>query len=149
VDYWDGYPPEYQRRDVATGTMLAWRQPPADEFDGWMWALNWRTGHLYASGRHGLTVLDAATFEPVGRLPKLVNREAWFVVLDPDRPLAYVAWQSGIGPTQNIVLTAFDTNTLVTIGSMELPVNVNILGMALGPRPPATAALSAVSLGPP
>ncbi len=143
VDYWDGYPPEYQRRDVATGAMLAWRQPPADEFTGWIWALNWRTGHLYAGGRHGLTVLDATTLEPVGRIPKLVNREAWFVALDPDRPLAYVAWQSGIGPTQNIVLTAFDTNTLVTVGSMELPVNANILGMALGPRPPATASLSA------
>ena len=65
------------------------------------------------------------------------------MAVNPNCPLAYVAWQSRIGPKQTIVLTAFDTNTLVTVGSMELPFNADILGLALGPRPPASAALSA------
>ena len=148
VDYWDGYPPEYQRRDVATGAMLAWREAPWIEFEGYFVVFDPRAGHLYLGSQGGIVVIDAATLLPVGRIPKLVNREASAVAVDPDLPLAYVAWQSRIGPKQNIVLTAFDTNTLVTVGSMELPVNADILGMALGPRPPATAALSAAIAGP-
>ena len=145
--YWDWeapfYPSEYQRFDVATGALMAMRVGPVGEFDGSLWQFNPQTDHLYAGTGDGILVLDADTLQPVGRIQKLANRVASAMVVDPDRPLAYVAWQSRIGPKQTIVLTAFDTNTLVTVGSMELPFNADILGMALGPRPPASAALSA------
>ncbi len=124
------------------------RVGPVGEFDGSLWKLNSHTDHLYAGAGGGILVLDADTLQPVGRIQKLANREASAVAVDPDRPLAYVAWQSRIGPKQTIVLTAFDTNTLVTVGSMELPFNADILGLALGPRPPASAALSAGVAGP-
>jgi hypothetical protein len=143
LDYWGEYPPEYQRRDVATGATLAWRVAPWDEFEGYFVVYDPRTARLYLGSQGGVVIIDAATLQPVGRIQKLATREAAAVVVDPDRPLAYVAWQSRVGPKQTIVVTAFDTTTLATVGSMELPLSADVLGMALGPRPPATAALSA------
>ena len=124
--------------------MLAWRQAPADEFDGWVWGLNSRTGHFYAGGRNGLTVLDAATFEPLGRIPRHDNQWMSFMAIDPDRSLGYIAWQSSSPQQDLITLTAFDTRTLVTVGAMTLPLSGYFVGMVLGPRPPAVSNLAIV-----
>ena len=98
------------------------------------------TGHLYAGSSFGIVVLDANTFAEIGRIaspdPGLFPR----VAFDPEQPHAYIAWYRPIGGPMRVSLV--HTGTLATLASIEMPVDGQLVGMALGPRPPRVSALS-------
>ena len=84
--------PKFRRYDVATGALLAERGPLRAGFDGWLFALQPRDGHLYAGVRSGILVLDASTLQDVGRIASPHPSLYATMALDPDRPEAYIAW---------------------------------------------------------
>ena len=53
---------------------------------------------------------------------------------------AYVAWRRYIGATD--ARLPHHTGTLVTLESIEIPVDGQLVGMTLGPRPPGVSALN-------
>ena len=93
------------------------------------------TGHLYAGNWSGIVVLDADTLAEVGRIasphPALLPK----VAFDPEQPHAYIAWPRAGGGALRVSLV--HTGTLATLGSIEIPIDGDLVGMALGPRPPA------------
>ena len=98
------------------------------------------TGHLYAGASFGIVVLDANTLAEIGRIasphPALFPR----VAFDPEQPHAYIAWYRPIGGPMRVSLV--HTGTLATLASIEIPVDGQLVGMALGPRPPRVSDLS-------
>ena len=122
--------------------MLAHRVAPYDEYGGGLWGANWLAGQVYVSGSTGITVLDLTTLQPIGLIPRFGNRYPAHGVLDAERSLLYLAWPAP-SADQRTVLTGVDTRTLATIGTMEIAVGRHeLVGMALGPRPPRVSALS-------
>ena len=135
-----GNPVWYRRFDVATGALLAERQ--SFEAGTSLWAYNEMTGHLYAGSSFGIVVLDANTLAEVGRIAR--PHPALFpkVAFDPDQPHAYIAWYSYIGGPMRVSLV--HTGTLATLASIDIPVDGQLVGIALGPRPPRVSDLSAL-----
>ena len=134
----DGDPTRYRRFDVATGALLAERQ--AREVATSLWAYNEMTGHLYVGNWFGIVVLDANTFAEIGRIaspyPALFSR----VAFDPEQPHAYIACSET--QRRRVRVSLVHTGTLATLGSIEIPVDGDLVDMALGPRPPRVSALS-------
>ena len=136
----DGDPAIYRRFDVATGALLAERQ--GSEVATSLWAYNGMTGHLYVGNWSGIVVLDANTLAEIGRIasphPALLPK----VAFDPEQPHVYIAWPRGSGGALRVSLV--HTGTLATLGSIEIPIDGDFVGMALGPRPPRVSDLSAL-----
>ena len=108
-----------------------------------MWAFNETTGHLYAGTWGGILVIDANTLIEIGWIggphPAVLPKMA----LDPQQPHAYIAWpRDTVQPTVQVSLV--HTGTLATLGSIEIPVDSALAGLALGPRPPRVSDLSAL-----
>jgi len=137
---------KFRRYDVATGAVLAERAAP-DGFDGWLFDYNRATGHLYVGVRSGIHVLDASTLQDVGRIASPHPSLYATMALDPDRPDAYIAWSGLIDGRAVVRVSLLDTVTLATVGSLDIPTTGEVLGMALGPRPPRVSDLSALVTG--
>ena len=140
-DYaYDGDLAVFRRFDVATGAVLAERT--GTELFVFLWAYDETAGRLWVGGWHGITVLDANTLAEIGRIaspyPTLLPRLAF----DPHLQHAYIAWRRDIvGP---IRVSLVHTGTLATLASIDVPVDGDVVGIALGPRPPRVLGLSVV-----
>ena len=145
TDFWGYDPTVFRRFDVATGALLAERVESTPEFDGSLWGYNPMTGHLYAGAQSGILVLDAITLTEVGRIgsphPALHPTRA---ALDQDLPYTYVAWAGQIDGRPVMRLSLVHTGTLATLGSIEIPIDGALVGLTLGPRPPALSDLNVV-----
>jgi hypothetical protein len=134
----DGDPTIYRRFDVASGALLAERQ--GFEVATSLWAYNQMTGHLYVGNWSGIVVLDANTLAEIGRIasphPALLPK----VAFDPELPHAYIAFPRDNG--RSVHLSLVDTVTLATLGSVEVPTEGGLVGLALGPRPPRVSGLN-------
>jgi len=134
-------PTVYRRFEVATGRVLAERVVLPEEFDGLLWLFDHRLRRIYASNFGVIIALDADTLHPVGEIraphPETPLPE---MVLDPDLPRAYVLWW---GPhTSRITITQINPTTLAAEASGSLALDSAVVGMALGPRPPAVSDLA-------
>ena len=141
---WEGYEPVFKRFDVATGALLAERQG-GPGFDGALWHYNPATGHVYAGTQGAILVLDANTLQEVGRIPTPSPSLpfAW-MALDPDRPEAYIGWHRRFDNRSVVRVSLVHTGTFATIGSYDIPIDGEFVGMALGPRPPRVSDLGAL-----
>jgi hypothetical protein len=134
----DGDATIYRRFDVATGALLAEQQ--GLEVATSLWAYNQMTGHLYVGNWSGIVVLDAKTLEEIGRIASPFP--AWLpkVAFDRELPHAYIAFPRDSG--RAVHLSLVNTVTLATLGSVEIPIDSPLVGIALGPRPPRVSALN-------
>ena len=87
-----GGPTVYRRIDVATGALLAERSGSHTAFWGVQPAYDRRFGRLYTGDDSTVLVLDATTLTEIGRIDGPAPGMRSSIVLDPDRPEAYVAW---------------------------------------------------------
>ena len=136
----DGDPALYRRFDVATGALLAERQ--GSEVAVSLWAYNQMTGHLYVGSWSGIVVLDANTLAEIGRIasphPALMPK----VAFDPEQPHAYIAWPRDGGGALRV--SVVHTGTFATLASLDILFDGQLVGLALGPRPPRLSSLSVV-----
>ena len=128
----------YRRFDVATGALLAERRGSTSSVD--MWQYNEATGHLFAGMGTGILVIDATTLAEIGWIGRPLPWMSAKMALDPDQPYAYVVWRRESGYPVRVSLV--HTGTLATLGSIEIPLDGALLGIALGPRPPRVSELT-------
>jgi hypothetical protein len=134
-----------QRFEVLTGTLLA--QSEALPGAGTALAHDARTGRLVAITSLGVVVMDGDTLMRLGGFPAPLNASPSQLVMDPQKPEAYIVWDTGrLGAARNI-LTLVNTETFVTIAEAVLPGDQSVSGMVLGPRPPRAMNLVSTQAG--
>ncbi len=135
--------PVFRRYDVATGAILAAQPGTADDrFDGAM-LVDSRTGDLFADARDGVHVLDGATLATVARVASPYPGGSARFVFDPDRPVMYVVWTGALGTGgYRSRIAMIDTTSFATLAEADLPLDIAVVGMVMGPRPPRAVALS-------
>ena len=137
---YDGDPAVFRRFDVATGAVLA--QRTGTELVVFLWAYDETAGQLWVGGWNGdhRARREHARRDRPDRQP-LPDATAQ-AGLDPHLPHAYIAWRRDIvGP---IRVSLVHTGTLATLASIDVPVDGDVVGIALGPRPPRVSGLSVV-----
>ncbi len=141
-----GGPTVYRRIDVATGALLAERSGPPSAFWGVQPNYDRRYDRLYTGDDSRVLVLDATTLTEVGRIDGPAPGLSSSIVLDPDRPEAYVAWwrYSEERFRQTVHVYRISTATLAILESLQLPVDGLVVGLTIGPRPPALSDLNVV-----
>jgi hypothetical protein len=132
------------RYDVATGALLARRSFTGNPtgpltFDS-------RTGQLYLGVQDqdtSIQIYNGETLADVGRLlAPTRNSYPPIVVIDSDRPAAYVVWKpDDVSLRSRIVL--YDTDRFTAAAEADLGNDTRVVGMALGPRPPRAENLTA------
>ena len=135
---YDGDLAVFRRFDVATGAVLAERT--GTELVVFLWAYDETAGQLWVGGWNGVAVLDANTLAEIGRIASPYPTQQPKLTLDPHLPHAYIAWRRDIvGP---IRVSIVHTGTLATLASIDIPVDGDVVGIALGPRPPRVSELT-------
>jgi len=139
-------PTVYRRFDVASGAILAQRSGRPAWFWGEQPACDRRFGRLFVGDRSTVLALDATTLAEIGRVEGPAPELFWSIVLDPERPEAYVAWwrYSEERYRQTVLISRISTETLAILASLHMPVDGRVIGLALGPRPPALSDLNVV-----
>ncbi len=141
-----GDPTVYRRIDVATGALLAERSGPPSFFWGVEPAYDRRFGRLFIGNGSTVLALDATTLTEIGRVEGPAPGMLWSIVLDPERPEAYVAWWRYAEERyrQTVQVSRVSTETLAILESVQVPVDGRVIGLTLGPRPPALSDLNVV-----
>ena len=141
-----GGPTVYRRIDVATGALLAERSGPPSAFWGVQPTYDRRLGRLYTGDDSTVLVLDATNLTEIGRINGPAPGMSSSIVLDPERPEAYVAWwrYSEERYRQTVHVYRVSTETLAILESLQLPVDGLVVGLTIGPRPPALSDLNVV-----
>ena len=105
-----------------------------------------RLGRLYTGDDSTVLVLDATTLTEIGRIDGPAPGMRSSIVLDPERPEAYVAWwrYSEERYRQTVHVYRVSTETLAILESLQLPVDGLVVGLTIGPRPPALSDLNVV-----
>ena len=134
------------RYDVASGQLLA-RRAIADATPFGPMAVDPRTGRLYlgvTSTTPGIRVFDGDTLGDVATLPAPVMPGRPNLVIDPDRPAAYVVWNASVGTGGwRSIIFVYDTNGFAVVAQADLGNDSLVNGMVLGPRPPRAENLTA------
>lgn len=160
-----GHPPIqgaiYTRFEAATGATMATRLVPGAAVPHTL-MVDPRTGRLYASGGGGFLVFDPTTFDALGvvatPLPPLPEREPYAgesvrveLVFDPHHPRAFLLATRRMRPDRGepgvTRIDIVDTNTCALLGGADLGMEVGPAHLAVVPRPPAPATLSAEVVG--
>ena len=72
----------------------------------------------------------------MGRLSAPIRDVRASVVLDPDRPSAYVVWNTVATTPLRSRITLYETDAFNVVAEADLGNDTPVVGMALGPRPP-------------
>jgi hypothetical protein len=138
------------RYDVASGQLVAQRVI-ADASPAGPMAVDPRTGRVYlgvGSTPPGIRVYEGDTLGDVTHLPAPVMPARPSLVIDPDRPAAYVVWNAPVGTGGwRSVIAIYDTVGFTIVAQAELGNDSLVNGMVLGPRPPRTDNLVAAVAG--
>ena len=138
----DGDPALYRRFDVATGALLAERQGLKVRYlvvgvqrDDRPSVCRDLVRHRRARREHPRRDWPDCQPAPGAVCPK--------VALDPEQPHVYVAWPRDVAAA-TLRVSLVHTGTLATLASIDIPIDGDFVGMALGPRPPRVSDLSAL-----
>ena len=133
------------RYDVATGQLLA-RRTIADAYPAGPLVLDPRSGRVYvgvAGQAAGIRVYDGETFADLARLSAPIRDVRASVVIDPDRPFAFVVWNTFAATPMRSRITMYETDAFSVVAEADLGNDTPVVGMALGPRPPRAENLTA------
>jgi hypothetical protein len=108
-----------------------------------------RTGRLWTILQGQLRVLDGETLALVGALALPVRDGGHPIAFDPDAPIAYVGNHDVLSPGRRPHFLVINTMTLAIEAAADLEVDRlgQLIGLALGPRPPRVTDLSAAVNG--